>query len=457
MIAAVDGGFFIDEGDFAVGLHHHRGVGRGEAGYLVAAFPVGGEVRRGVEVAERFETLVPDAHVFTAGAEGDGLQGQVDFLAVGIAHGGNDEDFAVGRVAAHGDAARDVVAGDGGAPRAFGIFQVGEGEHVEVASGGLAAAQQDAAVGQFFTLGLVAARCRRGVDAAQYLPRLSEVVGVDNAVSAARAERGVEAVVVAHLDEAALGDAAGAEEEPGDGGAVLLVEEAVNIFRDVLRGCPVLSAVVAVQACGAQRVGAGGRAVGHVTGAANHEHVARGTVGDDGGITEAAVEGTRYIRTVGDGELVAPCRPVVGADAAHDVDVAVADVSGDVPLVSYGEQAAVRHTCDGRDAVAIAATGGGEDFGHADSILIVGGNDGHGEVFQRGGVVGAGGIGEREAGRLGVDVRYGNCCRLTARAGNGFTAVGGDGHIRRVVVGEVKRVGRYLPSSRHRERVDIGT
>ena len=147
----------IQESELAVGLQHHGRVAGADVGNLVAAVPVGSKGCGSGIVGIAFQTLVPDAHVGAAGAEGDGLQGEIHLLAVLVAYSGNDKDFAVRRVVLHGDATFLAFAGHDGAPRTFGLLDIGKGEDVIVAPAVLAAAQEDAAVGQFLAFRLVAA------------------------------------------------------------------------------------------------------------------------------------------------------------------------------------------------------------------------------------------------------------------------------------------------------------
>ena len=66
----------------------------------------------------------------------------------------------------------DFAAVGGGhiSPGTFALLNVGEGVDVVVAATAYAGTEEDGAVGQFFTLGLVAARSRTVVDGAQHVP-----------------------------------------------------------------------------------------------------------------------------------------------------------------------------------------------------------------------------------------------------------------------------------------------
>ena len=90
---------FVEEGDGVVGLHNHGGIGRADVACLMAAVPIGGKGRHVLQVAERGEFLIVDAHVGASAAEGHGLESEVHFGVVRVALHGEDEYFAVGRVA----------------------------------------------------------------------------------------------------------------------------------------------------------------------------------------------------------------------------------------------------------------------------------------------------------------------------------------------------------------------
>ena len=93
------GFLFVEEGNGVVGLHNHGGVGRADVACLMAAVPIGGKGRHVLQVAERGEFLIVDAHVGASAAEGHGLESEVHFGVVRVALHGEDEYFAVGRVA----------------------------------------------------------------------------------------------------------------------------------------------------------------------------------------------------------------------------------------------------------------------------------------------------------------------------------------------------------------------
>ena len=199
------------------------------------------------------------------------------------------------------------------------------------------------------------------------MPGVAEVVGVDDAVALVLGPYGaVEAVVVLHLDIAALGNTARTDEEGFHGGLVVLVnEEAVDAFGHVLGlgDGPFVSALVVGGAHTCHGVGVGGGAVGDVvTVPANHssadthdEHFVALAVGHNGSIAEAHLPLRIGIvaQTVGEELLFAPGLTVVLGDAVLDVHLAVADVRTAGTVVGDGEDMAVGSGGDGGNAVGL--------------------------------------------------------------------------------------------------------
>ena len=368
-VVGIVGALFVEEAEGVVLLPRHGAISRAEGGGLMTAVPILGNVGGRVEVAEVLQGLVVDTHARTASTEGNGLEEEVHLLVVFLAHNWHEHHFAVGGVATDGDTVVATVGGGHIAPGTFALLDVGEGVDVVVAATAYARTEEDRAVGQFFTLGLIATRSRTVVDGAKHVPGGAEVVGVDDAVALVLGPYGaVKAVVVLHLDIAALGDTARTDKEGFHGGLVVLVnEEAVDAFGHVLGlgDGPFVGLLVVGGAHTCHGVGVGGGAVGNVvTVPANHssadthdEHFVALAVGHYGSIAEAHLPLRAGIvaQTVGEELLFAPGLTVVLGDAVLDVHLAVADVRTTGTVVGDGEDMAVGSGGDGGNAVGLRA------------------------------------------------------------------------------------------------------
>ena len=136
-----------EESDLVVLLQAHGGVGRCGVAYLQRAVPVLCERCDVLPVVGVVELLVEDSDIAARASHGYRLECDVHFRSVLVAYGRYDEDFAVRAVAADGDTV--VAASREGlrSPFAFGLFGVGEGVDVVVASRCAAGGDEDASVG----------------------------------------------------------------------------------------------------------------------------------------------------------------------------------------------------------------------------------------------------------------------------------------------------------------------
>ena len=355
-VVGAEGRLFIEEAYRVVVLQNHRGVSRPHLAGLVTAVPVSCESGGRSEVGGRGEFLVVDAHVGAARAIGNRLQGNVEFLVVAVAAGWENEDFAVGGVALRHGATVAAAREGYRAPRTGGSGLICIGKDIEIASAIGAAAEHYGTVGQFFALRLVAGGSRRDVDAAERVPRLAEVVGINHTVAVgACAKGGVDAIVRTNLNLTALADAARTEEEALHCAERAGIEKGIDVFGDFLISGPRCAVVFAVEACHAVGVAArcGGSAVNGVAANADKHHLAGLGVGHGGCIAEAAVYRAACARALCNLKLCAPRLSVVLRDAAVNVYAAVADVGTAIAIVAHSKDVAVLSRRDGGNAVRV--------------------------------------------------------------------------------------------------------
>ena len=152
------------------------------------------------------------------------------------------------------------------------------------------------------------------MDATQWLPCTAKVVAINNAITiGARADGCIEAVVLPHLHRAALADAAGCDKKTLDRADLALVEERINILRDVVGSRPSAPAVVTIESGNTIGIlsGSGGCAVNGIATNAEQQDIATIGCGDDGSIAIAAIGGVLHARTSNNGVLWRPCTAVI--------------------------------------------------------------------------------------------------------------------------------------------------
>ena len=196
---------FVEEGYAVVGLEVHAAVHRHSGADLITAVPALGQCAHVAHIRGIGKFIVEYAHVVAARARGHRLEHHVHGLAVAGAHCRHDEHLAIGGVGA-GRERHTAHRGLGLlVPSAAACLDIVVGEEVEPPASRRAAGDDDAPVGQFLTLGLVAVGHGQRRGSAEGSPCASEVIRVDDAVALGAGGEGcVDAVVATHLDHPAL-------------------------------------------------------------------------------------------------------------------------------------------------------------------------------------------------------------------------------------------------------------
>ena len=152
------------------------------------------------------------------------------------------------------------------------------------------------------------------MDATQWLPCTAKVVAINNAITIGTSADGcIEAVVLPYLHRAALADAAGCDKKTLDRTELALVEERINILRDVVGSRPSASAVVTIESGNTIGILTRGRGCTVNGIATNAEQQDVATVGccHDGRVAIAAIGGVLHARTPNNGVLRRPCTAVI--------------------------------------------------------------------------------------------------------------------------------------------------
>ena len=92
------------------------------------------------------------------------------------------------------------------APRACGSLLILISIDVDVASAHRTTAEQYIAVWQFLDLSLISVRSSLSYILAQNTPSLTEVIAIENAVTAAGTQHGIDTIILAYLDLLTLTD-----------------------------------------------------------------------------------------------------------------------------------------------------------------------------------------------------------------------------------------------------------
>ena len=393
-----------------------------------------------------------------------------------VAHGEN-HDFTVAGV----DGAEAHVGQHGVHPFASGVGGVGVAENVEVAVAGAAASgNEHRAVGEFFGFTFVAAAGHYGanVRSAQNVPLLAEVVGVEHPVAGRaalavvlRGDNGIDAIIFAHLNVAALHNAARADEVGVDFAIFgFAVEEIEQVVGNALRFAPGLAAVFGIPAHALVRLVVAALPEADRAAYGHEQQASAFAVGHQGGVAEGYVPvlvgvilEARKGGSVANAQLLGEgadgvaggvaqvvgfgpgCAVVVGGyDLQRNVAVK-ADVAAVMAIVEDGNEAsgvvALINASDCRNAALNALVG--EEF---DAGAGVGGNQ----------AAANGNVAVAENQTLAVERVLNERCHASVVEAGGLDAViiGRQGRCRAAVGGNGRGLGVLAVGSRQ-ERVGI--
>ena len=354
--------FLVNKTDGVVFLPRHGAVGTADVRALVVSVPVLRNGFRRAVVRERFQRLVVDTHIGASAAERHTLEEEEHLLVVFLAGDGNEHHFAVAGVVERRHAVVALAREGHFSPRTFSLLRVGEGEDIETASAVAATRQEHTAVGQFFSLRLVAVGHGAYVTSAEELPCFAKVVRIEHPVGrfvaslSAAAANEVEAAVFVDLRLRALADFSAADKPTTDGAVGALVELRIDkLFVDVLRFAPSGTIVVAIPACPSLMVVARAAEESRRARTRSDDHAGALAVANDAGVAIASLlvsnGSVAVARHHGRLQNVVPGLSVVVAAADVEVNASAADVGAAETVVGNSYDSAVVGRGDGRDAV----------------------------------------------------------------------------------------------------------
>ena len=202
------------------------------------------------------------------------------------------------------------------------------------------------------------------MDATQWLPCTAKVIAINNAITiGTRADGCIEAVVLPYLYRATLTDAAGGDKKTLDRAELTLVEERINILRDVVGSRPSASAVVTIES--GNTIGiltrGRGRTVNGIATNAEQQDVATIGCGDDGRVAIAAISGMLHARSSNDGVLRRPCTAVILRQTPVEINATKTDVSTTEAIIGHGEQAFPLEMGNGGNTIGMGRIGCGDE------------------------------------------------------------------------------------------------
>ena len=210
------------------------------------------------------------------------------------------------------------------------------------------AAEQYIAVWQLFNLSLISVRSSLGYILAQYLPGLSEVITIENAVTAAGTQHGIDTIVLAYLDLLTLTDSTAGKE-----GRFHFWHKVVNLLGHFL-AIPCLTLVVAVVSTHHQEIATLRLPVADTARCTHQEDSATLLVYHDSRIAMGAVEtGSNTVSTLCHHLLRrAPGSALVHAGLHHDVEMTAAtNILIMITMIGKRNQLTRLTLYDGRNAI----------------------------------------------------------------------------------------------------------
>ncbi|EJW94884.1 hypothetical protein EVA_17007 [gut metagenome] len=297
----------------------------------MTAIPVGSQRIGRTEIIERSEFLIVDTDIGTAAAERKRLQSEVKRLLVGTARYRENQYFSVAGVINRCHTVVALTREGYGAPATLCFLRISKAVHIIVASAPTTAADDDAAIGQFFGLGFVRSRGNGGnVSSAQYLPVYTEIVRIEHIVTHGVIDvthqcGTVKAVMATHLRVAALVNLTRTDKHGTDGPTLGVVKLRIDAFCEIRRCRPSFTEVRTYKTSNALVMFA--RSVGerNVTRAAQHKYIVGFTVSYDTGVAKSRVKGVFGILalTFNNGRNVIPGFTLIVAHTGMKVNAAV--------------------------------------------------------------------------------------------------------------------------------------